>query len=168
MRRLADTFGPTASIVNLSDIFAVQDEVTRRIVDALKIKLSPGEATRLGEVETTSSKAHDFFLLGRETLWGTIRNRETFERSNELFPEGDRRRSGGYAEPYAGLAFAQIFSNWQFHWTDDWSQSLEKAERHLGLALQKGPQVAFVHYIASVFYLWKKISTDPRPRRTRR
>ena len=28
----------------LSDIFAVQDEVTRRIVHALKIKLSPGEA----------------------------------------------------------------------------------------------------------------------------
>jgi hypothetical protein len=33
----------------LSDIFAVQDEVTRRIVDALKIKLSPGESARLAE-----------------------------------------------------------------------------------------------------------------------
>ena len=53
------------------------------------------------------------------------------------------------------MAFAQIL-NWQFHWTDDWSQSLEKAERDLDLALQKSPQVAFVHYIASVFYLWKK------------
>ena len=29
------------------------------------------------------------------------------------------------------------FLNWQSHWTDDWSQSLEKAERHLDLALQK-------------------------------
>jgi adenylate cyclase len=138
----------------LSDIFAVQDEVTRKIVDALKIKLNPGEAARLDAVETTSSKAHDFFLAGRETLWGTIRNRETFERSTYLF-EKAITEDPSYAEPYAGRAFAQIL-NWQFHWTDDWGQSLERAERHLGLALQKGPQVAFVHYIASVFYLWKK------------
>ena len=54
----------------LSDIFAVQDEVTRRIVDALKIKLSPGEAARFDAVETPNSKAHDFFLAGREALWG--------------------------------------------------------------------------------------------------
>jgi adenylate cyclase len=138
----------------LSDIFAVQDEVTRRIVDALKITLSPGESARLGDVETTNSMAHDFFLAGRETLWGTIRNRETFERSTDLF-EKAIGEDPSYGEPYAGLAFAQVL-NWQFHWTDDWSQSLEKAERHLDLALQKSPQVAFVHYVASVFYLWKK------------
>ncbi len=138
----------------LSDIFAVQDEVTRRIVDALKIKLSPGESVRIGDVETTNSKAHDFFLAGREALWGTIRNLETFERATDLFEKAIGEDST-YGEPYAGLAFAQVL-NWQFHWTDDWSDSLEKAERHLDLALRKSAQVAFVHYIASVFYLWKK------------
>src|SRR5438552_577112 len=127
----------------LSDIFAVQDEVTRRIVDALKIKLSPGEAARLDAGETTNSKAHDFFLLGREVLWGTIRNRETFGRSTDLFEKAIAEDSS-YGEPYAGLAMAQIL-NWQFHWTNDWSQSLEKVGRYLDLALQKSPQVAFVH-----------------------
>ncbi len=48
----------------ISDIFALQDEVTRRIVEALRIKLSPGETARLGAVQTTSSKAHDFFPRG--------------------------------------------------------------------------------------------------------
>jgi adenylate cyclase len=138
----------------LSDIFAVQDEVTRRIVDALKIKLSPGESARLSDIETTNSKAHDFFLAGREALWGTIRTRETFERSADLF-EKAIGEDPSYGEPYAGLAFAQVL-NWQFHWTDDWSESLEKAERYLDQALRKSPQVAFVHYIAAVFYLWKK------------
>ena len=138
----------------LSDVFAVQDEVTRRIVDALKIKLSPSETTMLDAVKTTSSKAHDFFLLGREVLWGTIRNRDVFERSTDLFAQAIAQ-DPSYGEPYAGLAMAQVL-NWQFHWTDDWSQSLEKAERHVDLALQKSPQVAFVHYVASVFYLWKK------------
>ena len=84
---------------------------------------------------------------------GDDRNR-VFERSTELF-EKAIGEDPSYGEPYAGLAFAQVL-NWQFHWTDDWSQSLEKAERHLDLALQKSPQVAFVHYIAAVFYLWKK------------
>jgi adenylate cyclase len=138
----------------LGDIFAVQDEVTRRIVDALKVKLSPGEAAMLDAVKTTNSKAHDFFLLGREVLFGTIRNREVFERSTDLFAQAIAEYPS-YGEPYAGLAMAEIL-NWQHHWTDDWSQSLERAERYLDLALQKSPQVAFVHYVAAVFYLWKK------------
>jgi adenylate cyclase len=138
----------------LSDIFAVQDEVARRIVDALKIKLSPGEVAMLGAIETTNSKAHDFFLAGREALFVTSRNREVFERSTDLFAQAIAE-DPSYGEPYAGLAMAQNL-NWQNHWTDDWSQSLEKAERYLGLALQKSAQVAFVHYVAAVFYLWKK------------
>ena len=139
---------------DLSDIFAVQDEVTRRIVDALKIKLSPGEAAMLGAGETTNSKAHDFFLLGREVLFGTTRNLEVFERSTDLFAKAIGE-DPSYGEPYAGLAMAQIL-NWQNHWTDDWSRSLENAEQNIRLALQKSPQIAFVHYVAAVFYLWKK------------
>jgi adenylate cyclase len=33
---------------------------------------------------------------------------------------------------------------------------MEKAERYLDLALQKSPQAAFAHYVASLFYFWKK------------
>ena len=138
----------------LSDIFALQDEVTRRIVDALKVKLSPVEAAMFDVVKTTNSKAHDLFLLARELLSGTTNNREAFERSNDLFEQAIAE-DPGYGEPYAGLAMWQNL-NWQFHWTDDWSHALEKAERYLDLARQKNPQVAFVHYVASVFYFWKK------------
>jgi adenylate cyclase len=77
-----------------------------------------------------------------------------FDRSTSLFAQAIAHDSS-YGEPYAGLAMAEVL-NWQFHWTDGWSESLEKAERHVDLALQKRPQVAFVHYVASVFYLWKK------------
>ncbi len=139
---------------DLSDIFAVQDEVTRRIVDALKIKLSPVEAAMFDVVKTTSDKAHDLFLLARELLNGTARNREIFERSTNLFEQAIVE-DPGYGEPYAGVAMWQIM-NWQFHWTDDWIHSLEKAERYLDLARQKRLQFAFVHYVAAVFYFWKK------------
>jgi adenylate cyclase len=138
----------------LSDIFAVQDEVTRRIVDALKIKLSPGEVATLAAVETTNSKAHDFFLAGREFLMGPTRSREMFDRSTDLFAKAIAE-DPSYGEPYAGVAFAHLL-NWQNHWTDDWSRSLESAEQNISLALEKSSQIAFVHYIAEVFYFWKK------------
>ena len=75
----------------LSDIFAVQDEVTLRIVDALKIKLSPVEAAMLSAVETTSSKAHDFFLAGRELVVGHDKEPRDVRSVDRLFCEGDRR-----------------------------------------------------------------------------
>jgi adenylate cyclase len=138
----------------MGDIFALQDEVTRQIVDALKVKLSPGEAAKLAGSEPTNSKAHDYFLLGREVLFGPIKNREVFERSTDLFEQAIAE-DPSYGEPYAGIAMAQIL-NFQNHWTDDWSRSLEKAEHYLGLALHKSPEVAFPHFAASVFYMWKK------------
>jgi len=138
----------------LSDIFAVQDEVTRRIVDALKVKLSPGEAARLDSGERTNSQAHDLFLKGRELLLATIVNREGFARVTDLFEQAIAQ-DPDYGEPYAGLVLAQNL-NWQNHWTTDWGRSLEKAERYLGLALQKSPHVAYVHYAAALFYFCKK------------
>ena len=97
-------------------------------------------------------------------LWGTIRNRETFERSSDLF-EKAIGEDPSYGEPHAGLAMAQVL-NWQFHWTDDWNHSLEKAERHLDLALRISPQIAFVHHVAAVFYSSEKgLLTDRRQRR---
>src|SRR5271163_4991487 len=44
---------------DLTDIFEVQDDVTHRIVDALKITLSPAEQARLAGSETSSVVAYD-------------------------------------------------------------------------------------------------------------
>ena len=40
---------------DLTDIFEVQDDVTHRIVDALKITLSPAEKERLADTETSKT-----------------------------------------------------------------------------------------------------------------
>jgi adenylate cyclase len=45
----------------LTDIFAVQDEVTLQIVSALRITLSPPEKARLSEAGTNDVAAHDAF-----------------------------------------------------------------------------------------------------------
>jgi adenylate cyclase len=61
---------------DLTDIFAVQDEVTRHIVDALKVKLTPVEAAWIAESPTSNVEAHDLFLRARELLLGQKKNRE--------------------------------------------------------------------------------------------
>ena len=66
---------------DLTDIFEVQDDVTRRIVDALKVTLSPAEKARLADTETSNIDAYDCSLRGREFLLGKTKNRETFEQA---------------------------------------------------------------------------------------
>ncbi len=77
-----------------------------------------------------------------------------FDRSTDLFAKAIAE-DPSYGEAYAGVAMAHLL-NWQNHWTEDWRQSLENAERNIDLAVQKSPEVAFVHFVAAVFFFWKK------------
>jgi adenylate cyclase len=136
----------------MNDIFAVQDEVTQRIVDALKIKLRPSEAALLGGGGTTNSKAHDFFLLGRSLMFSTSRSAEMFARVTALFEKAIVEDSD-YGEPFAGLAMAHGL-NWQNHWTEDWRRSLDEWKRLVELAIGKNPKSAYVRYVAALAHIW--------------
>ena len=84
----------------LQDIFAVQDEVTEKIVTALQVKLTQSEKERIRRVPTNNLEAYDFFLHGLEyhalrTQDANIRARQMFERAIEL--------DGQFAAAYAML-----------------------------------------------------------------
>jgi adenylate cyclase len=138
---------------DLTDIFELQDEVTRRIVEALKVTLAPAEKVLLEETRRTNIEAHDCFLRGRELLLSAKKNRElfdqmvgAFERAIELDP--------GYAEAYAGFAMAYAL-DFQNHWSDT-PDPLALAARFTAQALEKGPNESYVHYVASVVAMWQK------------
>jgi hypothetical protein len=57
-------------IGDLTDRFAVQDDVTQRIAEALKITLSPAEKERLPDTETSNVVAYDCVLRGRVSMLG--------------------------------------------------------------------------------------------------
>lgn len=88
----------------LTDIFEVQDEIASAVVDALKLKLLPGQLPSSNRHHIPGPDAYTQFLLGRHYL-----NRGT--------PDGFRHAAQAYAqavqlEPeyamaYAGLALAQ-------------------------------------------------------------
>ena len=52
----------------LSDVFAIQDEISHAIVEALQLKLLPGEKTAIAGGRTTSAEAYDLYLKARR-LW---------------------------------------------------------------------------------------------------
>ena len=74
---------------DLTDIFALQDEVTHRIVEALKVTLTPAESARIAEAPTQSIEAHDLFLRGREALLGIRQTKESFELAVRLLQPGN-------------------------------------------------------------------------------
>jgi adenylate cyclase len=144
---------------DLTDIFEVQDEVTLRIVDALKVKLRPTEIARLKEGRSINVEAHDCFLRARELFLGSMKNREFFERVVALLEQAIKL-DPNYADPYAGLAMAHAL-DFQNHWTGD-PRALDLATTFVTKAIERGPSEPYVHYAASVVYIWRRDLTRAR------
>src|SRR5215472_1155725 len=105
---------------DLTDIFEVQDDVTHRIVDALKVTLSPAEKERLADTEaskTSNVVAYDCMLRGREFMLGKEKNLETFGQAVKYFKEA-LGHDPNYSVAYVCLGFAYMF-DYQNRWTEN-------------------------------------------------
>jgi adenylate cyclase len=66
---------------DLADVFAVQDEVTLKIVEALKVRLKPAEKAGIAATGTTDPAAHDAFLQMRNVVFSPTMNAESWARA---------------------------------------------------------------------------------------
>ena len=139
---------------DLTDIFAVQDELTHEIISALKIKLSAAEEALIADSGTKNVSAHDFFLKGRELLFASKRDRDIFEQFMSCFRRAIEL-DPNYASAYAGLGMGYSF-DYQNHWSDAPEKSLDQAQRLVDQAISKDDKDAFAHYVAAVVATWKK------------
>ena len=90
----------------LTDIFAIQDEITHSIVDQLKVKLLPEERKAIDRPPTENLDAYGYYLRGRQFLHRHSKSyyalaRRMFARTVELDPL--------YARAYAGIADCDSF-----------------------------------------------------------
>jgi adenylate cyclase len=122
---------------DLSDLFAVQDDVTGRIVEALKVTLSPAEKARIAGGGTRDIDAYDCFLRGRELLLGDAKNRETFEQTVVLFDKA-LELDAGYSLAHVGLGVAYLL-DYQNRWSVNSGDSLQLAKHNVGRAIEKDP-----------------------------
>ena len=138
---------------DLTDIFAVQDEVARHIAGTLKVRLTSVEAARMGGIPTKSPEAHDLFLRGRQLMFGREWTRDIFDKLVELLTRAVEL-DPNYADAYAGLGFAhcQDFNN-RFTESPD---SLDVADRFVTISIEKDPLSPFAHWVAALVALWKR------------
>ena len=133
---------------DLTDIFEVQDDVTRRIVDALKVTLSPAEKERLADTKTPNLTAYDYVLRGREFMLGNERSRKTFEQATTYFKKA-LEHDPDYSQAYACLGFAHIF-DYQNRWTDDPDSSLLLAKQYARQAIDKDPNEPLARCVSAM------------------
>ena len=91
---------------DLTDIFAIQDEITHAIVEQLKVKLLPQEKKVIGQTPTANIEAYTYYLRGRDFFHRHSKRyhqlaRRMFAKAVELDPL--------YARAYAGIANCDSF-----------------------------------------------------------
>ena len=114
---------------DLTDIFEIQDEISKAIVDALKVKLLPEEKKAIENRGTTNVDAYNLYLMARQqwisgSQQGNPRREEAIVRlckqATLLDPE--------YAQAWALMSFAQLELRF-WHGKDE--NALPAAERAL-------------------------------------
>lgn len=150
VRKAGDRVRITAQLVNasneaqvwgerydrdLKDIFALQDEISKAIVAALKLTLLPEEKRALEQRATTNVKAYKFYLMARQfSVMGNERHQEIIvrlcKRAVELDPS--------YAAPWATMAIAQ----WDMHRRSACDEDGQEAANQ---AIRLDPQLADAH-----------------------
>ncbi|TJW10510.1 MAG: adenylate/guanylate cyclase domain-containing protein [Mesorhizobium sp.] len=137
----------------LTDIFAVQDDITQQIVTALKVTLSEAEKSRIVDGGTNDVNAHDLFLRGRELIRGVKKDREMFDQATACFRRAIEL-DPNYAAPYAGLGMAYVLDH-QNRWSETPETSLDQAERFSSWAIARDDQDPYAHLVASLVAMFR-------------
>jgi adenylate cyclase len=126
---------------DLTDIFAIQDEISKAIVDALKVKLLPAEKKAIENRGTANSDAYNLYLMARQAwITGDFGDRRREEkviricrRAVELDPD--------YPQAWALMGLSQANLHHGFVETDGDDDGSAAAERALAL----DPRIAEAH-----------------------
>ena len=137
---------------DLTDIFAVQDEVVERIVGALAVTLTQGEQQRLRRHGTSNVEAYECWLRARALL--TRGTRESIIQARAMYRQAIEFDLN-FAAPHAGLAFAAI-ADYASGWAPDLAQALVEAERWARRALELNDQEPVSHMALGNVLLWRR------------
>ncbi|HTA65446.1 MAG TPA: hypothetical protein VK753_08075 [Xanthomonadaceae bacterium] len=126
---------------DLSDVFALQDNIAHAITDQLKVVLTIDQKAHLVQVGTANTEAYSLYL-----------------QATDAFNHRDYKRMGdaiGWLEQAIALDphFAQAHTRLAMIHTLGWAQygaSMSEAERHAKLALALDPKLADTQYALSL------------------
>jgi len=167
VRKAGDELRITAQLVSTKDgtqqwaerydrqvngAFSFQDEVTRSIVKAMEIQLTPKEQQQLGRVATKSFEAYDLFLQGQMLF--AQRTRDTsdaaiaaYKRAIELDPQ--------FARAYGGLAVTMTMA-YRRGWTDTPQLTSDQSLALAKKAVEIDPESPQAYYALGYVHLFRR------------
>jgi adenylate cyclase len=136
----------------VKDIFAVQDDISRRVVGAAAVKLTRFERERVLTKPTENLAAYEYVLRGREFLLHASRDKNDeaaglFQHAIDLDPS--------YAAAYAALGgshFEAVVSGW----TEFRQDELEQAEVLAQKALALDPATTSAYRLLAIVNMYKR------------
>ena len=134
----------------LTDIFAVQDDVTAHIVSALTLNLSAGDRQSIAAERTDNHEAHDYFLRGRELWWAFSKEanceaERLLRRATELDPR--------FAPAFAFLA-AALANSYSNGWGD--AETLKEAEKAAQEAVRLDERYPYALWSLAMTLSWER------------
>ncbi len=138
----------------LADVFDIQEKVSKQIVDALMVKLTPKEQAVLSKRSTLDAGAFDCHLRARDFLYRRTKNSiqfaiQLFQKAIELDPR--------YASAYAGLGEAYATLHHDFDTNEIW---LDKAIESSLKALVYDSTLSDAYAALGLAYFSKKSLDD--------
>jgi adenylate cyclase len=136
---------------DLQNVFAVQDEIARRITTALAVRLTPKEREHMVQKYTDNVEAWEYFLRGAElyrryTKEDNAQARELFEKAISLDPQ--------FARAYANLA-ATHRQDWTYEWTADLPAAEQRAFELAQRSVALDPSLPYGHQQLAYLYVYR-------------
>jgi adenylate cyclase len=136
----------------LTDIFAVQDELTREIIAALKLKLTSEQKGRLSRKTTIDVEAYNLFLRGREqallqTKSSNVEARALLGRAIAISPD--------FAAAYAYIAFTCL-NDYVIGKGEAAEQSLRTSLELATRAVAMDGDDPYSHFVLSAISIWRR------------
>ncbi|MDX1643520.1 MAG: protein kinase [Thermoanaerobaculia bacterium] len=123
----------------MKDVFAIQDEITESIVNALEVTLSPKERRALQNVATRNAEAYDFYLRGRKFFYQ--RSARAMQFALQMFDKAIET-DPNYALAYCGKA--DCCSTLYLH-NEATEENRRLADEASAKALELDPDLAEAH-----------------------
>ncbi len=137
---------------DLEDIFALQDEITIKLINVMHIKLVYGEQARLWAGSTNNIKAYDMHMRGADCF---IRINKRDNKQAQFFFKEAISIDAKYAMPYAMLGFTHVL-DFLYGWSESPIKSFEEAEKNTDRAFSLNEFLDLPHSLRAWIYLFKR------------
>ena len=144
----------------MADVFEVQDEIARKIAQALRITLSPQEQEALAAKPTDNLQAYDLYLRGKS--YARRMTRQDSEFALQMF-ENAVALDPSFALAYAAIANASAQYHQHFERTPVWLERAKSASQRASMLGKAGPEIL----VAEAWILYAEANYDEAIKRVR-